>query len=558
MLFTAASLTSCSNQDNIIYDGPVEDPIFDFDEGSLIKNGNCEGSNVANFQVQVGADGQLTAPTLKWDKITPKNHCVVIEVGEEETNFFITFDENEALKLNDEVSISLSVMADEDATATTKLQAAPGETLDEAGIGEIEFTNGWTDVQKDFTVGEDQVGVYTIAFSLPNDKIVYFDNMKVEVERAPQPVEVEGYDVVFFNFGKANDAQFSTKYFKNYTATPAEDGAIVVESLDPNKTYAEYYNGGSDAKLSVNWDTQFLISLPKSLAAGTKVKLAMKVKADKAAGSELQAHTAIPAPGAIEGKDGYAGTYIHYTLNCDNISFGTEWETVERSFTVPSQADGMQSICLNLEVLREINKYYFDDITVYVEHEAEPEEQEGWDNFYWSKPVYLSAYATKYFKNYTPTKSSSGAIVVESLDPEKVYDQYYNDGNEVKVANDHDVQFLIFLPKPLASGAKVKLTMDVKADKEAEADVQAHNADLPFPTAIEHQNPEGYNGTYMHWTLFGWGQGGVTFTTSWNTFEKEFTVPGEADGMQAICLNLEKFREVNKYYFKNIVVRVAK
>ena len=55
-----------------------------------------------------------------------------------------------------------------------------------------------------------------------------------------------------------------------------------------------------------------------------------------------------------------------------DINFTTEWNTVSVDFTVPDQGDGVQAICLNLEVLKEVNKYYFDDITVYVEQGEEP------------------------------------------------------------------------------------------------------------------------------------------------------------------------------------------
>ena len=551
MLLTATSFTSCSNQDNII--GPVQpDQPYEFDEGSLIKNGTCEGNNVENFKVQVG-NGAVEPAVLKWDKITPKNHCVLLEVGEDATKFFITFEKN-PLKANDVVKVSMKVMANEECTATTEIQGAPGETLNTTGIGEIAFGTDWAEVSGTASIGEEE-GAYTIAFNLPANKTVYFDDIKVTVSEPEQPADIAGFDLLFWNYGVADETIFSTKYFKNYTAkATAEKGAIVVESLDPDQVYTEYDNDGAEAKVSVDWDTQFLISLPKSLAAGTKVKLSLKVKADKATTADVQAHTAIPAPGAIEGKDGYAGTYIHYDLLQlgwgNNFNFTTEWTTFEKEFTIPAEADGMQSICFNLEKLRELNKYYFDDIKVYVEKEAEPAAEAGWKNLFWSKPVYLSSFSTKYFKNYTATKSSDGAIVVESLDPEQVYDKYYNAGGEAKVANNHDVQFLISLPETLAAGTKVKLTMDIKADKAASAETQAHTA-IPAPGAIEGKN--NYGGTYMHWSLLG----EIPFTTEWATFDKEFEVPSEANGMQSICLNLEKLREANKYYFKNIVVRVA-
>lgn len=403
------------------------------------------------------------------------------------------------------------------------------------------------------TSGNDAHVLFQMGKLVGTVKIKMVEIIEVAPEPDPEPEQIDGYKVVFFNWGKADQDKFSVKYFKNYTAAKAEDGAVVVESLDPSKTYTEYDNAGADAKLAQNWDTQFLISLPEPLAKGTKAKLVMKVKADKAASAETQCHKAIPAPGAIEGKNGYDGSYIHYSL-MGNIDFTTEWTKIEKDFTVPNEGDGMQSICLNLEVLREVNKYYFDDITVYVEKEWEPEAEEGWDILTFDSGkggADGSKFQVKYFKNYVAAKAADGAVVAESLDPEKTYTQYDNAGADAKVAQNWDTQFLIGLPKAVAKGTKMKLQMLVKADKATSGESQAHGV-LPKVGAIEGQ--DGYGGTYLHYQLLG----NVPFTTEWAPFEAEFTVPNEGDGMGSICLNLEVLREVNKYYFKEIVVRVAK
>ena len=586
MLVAAASFTSCSNQDNIV--APEQPADYSFDEGSMILNGKCEViSNVANYWVTVGQDAAAFNgnATIKWDEETPRNHCVIVEARSEseakaagnygaqtwmaepypyadhDTQFYVTFGKENALNAKDQIRITMDVKADEEFTAGTGTHTAPGAYKGN-GIGSVPFTTEWTNWDSGFvTISSSQAGAYSIAFNLANTSKdaanrFFFDNIRVEVKRFvpdPEPAKVEGMKVIFWNWGVAKQDQFSVKYFKNYTAPKAEDGAIVVESLDPNKTYTEYDNAGADAKLAQNWDTQFLISLPEPLAKGTKAKLVMKVKADKAASAETQCHKAIPAPGAIEGKNGYGGSYIHYSL-MGNIDFTTEWTKIEKDFTVPDQGDGMQSICLNLEVLREVNKYYFDDVTVYVEKEWEPKAEEGWDILTFDSGkggANGSKFQVKYFKNYVAAKAADGAVIAESLDPEKTYTQYDNAGADAKVAQNWDTQFLIGLPKAVAKGTKMKLQMLVKADKATNGESQAHGV-LPKVGAIE--GKDGYNGTYLHYQLLG----NVPFTTEWTPFETEFTVPDQGDGMGSICLNLEVLREVNKYYFKEIVVRVAK
>ena len=403
----AASFTSCSRDDNPIGEA-IPSPVVDnFDEGSVIQNGTCEGSLVDNFWVNIGQDGaQYAGPaTIKKEK-RADNHCIEVDVRSEEearaagnfgaqtwadpnayadhdTQFFITFGENQALNNKDQIRITMDIKADVAFTAATGAHAAPGAYLSGFNNINVNFTTEWTSFDTGWitATGNPKVGTYSIAFNLAKGfaNKVYFDNIKVEIIRFipdPEPEKIEGMKVIFWNWGLAKEDQLSVKYFKNYTAPVAEDGAIVVESLEPGKVYTQYYmadNNGNqiDAVLTNDWDTQFLIGLPEPLPKGTKGKLVMKVKADKATKAGTQCHKAIPAPGAIEGKDGYAGTYMHWAFLGD-ITFTETWETVAVDFTVPDDGDGVQSICLNLEGLREVNKYYFDDIAVYVEKGEEP------------------------------------------------------------------------------------------------------------------------------------------------------------------------------------------
>lgn len=163
------------------------------------------------------------------------------------------------------------------------------------------------------------------------------------------------------------------KYFKNYLAATTSDGAIVVESLEPDHTYTEYFNDGGDAILNNDWDTQFFIALPEALKSGVKFKLSMNVKADNAASAQFQAHKVLPEVGAIEHQNNYDGTYIGNLAtspNGDNM-FGKDWNVFEATAT---KVDNMGSICLNLECykpenVRTQNTYYFKDIVVSVSEE---------------------------------------------------------------------------------------------------------------------------------------------------------------------------------------------
>jgi hypothetical protein len=480
----AAGFTSCSVDDHPIYEGSVPPPVVDnFDEGSVIQNGSCEGSLVDNFWVNIGQDGAEYAGPATIKLENGDNHCIIVDVRSEEearaagnfgaqtwadpnayadhdTQFFITFGPDQALNNKDQIRITMDIKADEPFTAATGAHAAPGAYLSGFNNVNVNFTTEWASFDTGLVTvnGNPKAGTYSIAFNLAKGfaNKVYFDNIRVEIIRFvpdPEPEKIDGYKVIFWNWGVAKEDQFSVKYFKNYVAPTAEDGAIVVESLEPSKNYNDQYWMANDqgqqidAILTNNWDTQFLINLPEPLAKGTKGKLVMKVKADKATNAETQCHKAIPAPGAIEGKDGYGGTYMHYAF-AGNINFTTEWNTVSVDFTVPDQADGMQAICLNLEVLKETNKYYFDDVTVYVEKTEEPTWVIDYANPKDAEGNSVTGYP--YYRMSEPDGSSfnveNGLLVIN---------------NTKEQANNWDLQpFIIdWLTIKEGSGYKVRITM---------------------------------------------------------------------------------------------------
>lgn len=496
----AAGFTSCSVDDNPIYEGSVPPPVVDnFDEGSVIQNGSCEGSLVDNFWVNIGQDGAEYAGPATIKLENGDNHCIIVDVRSEEearaagnfgaqtwadpnayadhdTQFFITFGQDQALNNKDQIRITMDIKADEPFTAATGAHAAPGAYLSGFNNVNVNFTTEWAQFDTGWitATGNPKVGTYSIAFNLAKGfaNKVFFDNIRVEVKRFvpdPEPAQIEGWKVIFWNWGTADDTKFSTKYFKNYTSTKAEDGAIVVESLDPEKVYTEYYNDGNEAKVANDHDVQFLISLPQALAKGTKVKVAMKVKADLEAKASTQAHSAIPAPGAIEHQNDYQGTYIFYMLMGD-VPFTTEWTDYATEFTVPDQADGMQSICLNLEVLRKVNKYYFDDITVYVEKTEEPTWVIDYANPIGADGNPVEGYP--YYRMAEPDGSSfnveNGLLVIN---------------NTKEQANNWDLQpFIIdWLTIKEGSGYKVRITM---------ASSVAGKANLSFGTWSAANNQE--------------------------------------------------------------------
>ena len=347
-------------------------------------------------------DESLSDRTANWCiQVSSRTAPVNAETGETQnidpwdSQFFITLPGTE-LEANKKYVFSMRIKADAPAKGTTQTHTTPGNYKQcsslinytpagaDAATTDLNFTTDWQTITVEATV-TNQAGASTIAINLAESKVAnnyYFDDIQWSI---PVP-KVYEWKEIFANDG-TDATPFSVKYFRNYTdAAKVVDGAIVVTSLDPEKDYTGtyYYSNDDDteeqpAVLGRDWDTQFLIPLGTNLVSGKKFKITFKYKADKAAKANTQAHTAAPAPGYIEGANhSGAGTYLFYSLLGD-LNFTTEWQTYNEdlsiAITVPEQATEktpMGSVCLNLDVLREVNNYYFDEIKVYVDEEDVP------------------------------------------------------------------------------------------------------------------------------------------------------------------------------------------
>lgn len=141
--------------------------------------------------------------------------------------------------------------------------------------------------------------------------------------------------------------------------------AFVVKSADnPAQTY----------------DTQFFVKASQAFNEGDHYRFTMKFKADKAAGSETQAHIG-------------PGEYKHWQFLSEAPSFTTEWQEKTWEGTISADQATSQTIAFNLAVLKEANTYYFDDITFEIETEGEripltPEEKK--DTLTWAMDQWIT------------------------------------------------------------------------------------------------------------------------------------------------------------------------
>lgn len=102
--------------------------------------------------------------------------------------------------------------------------------------------------------------------------------------------------------------------------------------------------------------------------------------------------------------------------------------------------------------------------------------------------------------------------------------------------NEWDTQFFIYTPnKTWSAGDNYKITFYYKASENIDADTQCH----------------GEPGQYKHWQCLS---SNPSFTTQWQKYEANGTIPAEGDGMKAIAFNLNKGKKDHAidYYFADI------
>ena len=100
-----------------------------------------------------------------------------------------------------------------------------------------------------------------------------------------------------------------------------------------------------------------------------------------------------------------------------------------------------------------------------------------------------------------------------------------------------DTQFFLTSNQVLKAGDKVHLSFKYRADK-----------DTPNIGTQSQGNPT----EYIHWD----GGAGISFTTSWQTFERTMTISADqagTNGMKTIAWNLADCKEENTFYFDDIV-----
>ena len=120
-------------------------------------------------------------------------------------------------------------------------------------------------------------------------------------------------------------------------------------------------------------------------------------------------------------------------------------------------------------------------------------------------------------------------IIINGVERDDIKSDDFPEGT----GNAWDNQFFIVANRALDEGEVTVIKFSYMASQD---DVKV--------TTQDHGEP----GAYLHWAALG----DMNFTGSWQDFEKEFTVPKEANGMKSFAFNMAEIKEACDYYVKNV------
>jgi hypothetical protein len=328
----------------------------------------------------------------------------------------------------------------------------------------------------------------------------------------------EGWENMITNGNFATDDMSSF-----FMVEPGKDlsPAVRENGTDQQDWYAAVVR--SQDNPSQDWDTQFFIRAKEILPEGTKIHVEFDYRSDVEGSADTQSHKEPTA-------------YIHWAC-IGSPTFKTEWQHWSQDVTVNADmAKDFQTIAFNLAKNKVATTFYFDNIVFWAQKPAPVEKK-------WKDIIVNGNMEGSQVVNFASKSYPSTAIT-----PSELVAGVGKDGSKgikvespAKVSQDWDSQFWIVLPYSVPAGTKIKLSFDYKASAAATVGTQAHEAP----------------GNYIHWACIG----DVSFTTEWQTFDKEFSVPSECNGelaeggfnknFRSIAFNLTKDADIT-YFIDNV------
>lgn len=284
------------------------------------------------------------------------------------------------------------------------------------------------------------------------------------------------------------------KGVNNHRPHPAE----IIAEEDGNHVFICRAQAANTPGEASAWDNQIWIESPHSWSTGETFRLSFRYKASKPVVTSTQVHYQTPSE------------YLFWQ-GIGDISFTTEWQTFERDVAV--SADGMWSVAFNLNPNTKTPvDFYLDDLS-WQELKVEEAKPEIYPN-----PTVVIVHGQE--RDYL-TADGNGNPREEQIGTGQYWDN----------------QFFLVANRTLSAGEQTVISFDYNASRDAHVSTECHQAP----------------GSYLHWSCVG----DVNFTTEEKHFERAFTIPSQADGMQCIAFDMAHIREACDYTLKNFVWKLA-
>lgn len=258
---------------------------------------------------------------------------------------------------------------------------------------------------------------------------------------------------------------------------------------------------------AANWEKQLCHETTTPFEVGTTYFLKLRVKGT----------TAGAISSLFQNPNGYAG--------CGDFpafKVTTEWTDI----LVSTTCNGENALRLLFNVGDYAGTLYMDDINLYYESSM----SSWWENLvqnsdcegndvssFFATDASGGPKAATFGAEGTGAGGTGRAVVIRSVDnPEFT----------------HSTQFFVKVNHTFAANEKIRFSMQVRADKNATIESQAHN------------NPGGY----LHWAFVG----SPNVTTEWKEYTFNGSVPTEGAGANTIAFNLNVSPVATTYYFDDI------
>ena len=452
------------------------------------------------------------------------------------------------------VNITMDVKASQEVTADGQLHNSnDGGGYTNAAAPKMPFTTEWA--TQTVKVEPTTQNTYVLNLAYAADPITYyFDNLAFELAPVDyQEPNLEDTEQWYQDLAAQGITILSRGEPAFTDGTPDKNARYITGSEPGVGDYLEYV---AKSGVSNTWESQVFIYLvddkEKTLPAGTEITVSMKVKASEnhKAGSQAQ-----------QGPGGYLGGGI------PEISFTTEWQPYNGSFTVPASGNSAKTNCFSLDLGNSGSStitYYFDEVVVTVTPPTLEEDLTWTENLLTNGNFEgndMSEFVAKIQLGHNEVVDGqpTGNYIYEEMDPEilqaektdlaknavnpdepnglflKVAKYAPDPADETKLkGNSWDSQLWVRLPYTLPAGTYYVFDFDYKTSNSA--------------YAIETQT-HGDPGSYINSDAMG----NVTPAgTDWEHFH--FFGKSTAD-LSSICLNLASENGGN-YRFDNFSFKV--